>query len=539
MPVITAFTDHPTRPYVRVEINWADTPSVEYARVLRVNPATGECVPLRPYVCYNGDYILLSCGHGVFWDTEAPLDTPFYYLTEGLDVPCIPAAAVISDTFTRTELTDWGETDTGETWTQTLAAGTTASVSGGRGRITVDSVDETVFESIPVPLVNYSGSIQFFTTEIATGNVLVFELDLRQQDANNYYFLHILPNTDTSIVGRIGSTLGGVSTFDQVTSGIYAINSAINTQWEIAGPTIRFKWWAEGQSTPADWLIERTEATIATAGNFRVRMGTSAGNTNAPVELYTDNLSISELCVPCTPVTVDTSLSPTTVTSGGSFWLKDPVRPCNDRPVPLCAAGGSVTESCGGEGGITFVDIGAELYAPNSLSLRPTNRRRPIAVTRTRADASTVLRLQTLAFNDRDDLIALAAPGSPLLFQGPAEYGVPDRYMDVKTVQIERGVSDHRIPLRTAALPYETVDRPAGPSLGICGTRVQDICEQHPTWQSLQDAGFTWDDLLRGSANSVSANPDARTWNDVNAEFADWNAVNTGGRTWAGLQVGD
>ena len=62
MPVISAFADHPTHPYVRVEVNWADTPSVQYAGVYRVDVATGECTPLRPYICYNGWELLLSCG---------------------------------------------------------------------------------------------------------------------------------------------------------------------------------------------------------------------------------------------------------------------------------------------------------------------------------------------------------------------------------------------------------------------------------------------------------------------------------------------
>jgi hypothetical protein len=183
--------------------------------------------------------------------------------------------------------------------------------------------------------------------------------------------------------------------------------------------------------------------------------------------------------------------------------------------------------------------MGPEVYGANSFSLRPMNRRRPLAITRPRSDATTALRLQTMTFIDRDDLLQLAAPGSPLLFQGPAEYGVPDRYMDVKDVQVSPELPDLRIQIRTEVLPYDTVDRPPGPSQGICGARVADICAEYPTWGDLAATGMTWDDLVAGQASPASANPNARTWNDVNSDFASWNAVNTGGRTWQGLQEGD
>lgn len=337
MPVISAFADHPTRPYVRVETNWADVPSVTHARVLRVNTTTGECAPLRPYVCFEGDYILLSCGHAIFWDTEAPLDTPVYYITEGLGSPCIP----------------------------------------------------------PDPL---------------------------------------------------------------------------------------------------------------------------------------------QPCIPCVPTTATSGT--VTVAANGTFWLKDPVRPCNDRPVPLCATDSQRTADCGGGTGITFVGIGTELYNNNSIRLRPTNRRRPLAVTRQRADASTALRLQTISFDDREDLLQLLIPGSPLLFQGPPGYGVPDRYMDIGPAQIDPAMPDLRVQIRSAVLPYETVDRPAGPTQGICGTRVQDICEVYTTWEQMQTAGLAWEDLIRGRAAASPPFTDLRTWNDVQAEFVDWDAVNTGGRTWDGLEAG-
>jgi hypothetical protein len=182
--------------------------------------------------------------------------------------------------------------------------------------------------------------------------------------------------------------------------------------------------------------------------------------------------------------------------------------------------------------------MGPEIYSNNSFTLRPMNRRRTLSATRPRSDATTALRLQTMTFDDRDDLLALTEPGSLLLFQGPAAYGVPDRYMSVQAVQVEPEMPDLRVQIRTETLPYLTEDRPAGPTQGICGARVADICDGYATWDALAATGLTWDDLVAGQASAESANPARRTWDDVNAEFVDWDAVNTGGRTWDGLEEG-
>lgn len=337
MPIITSYPDV-SRAYVRVEVSWADVPSVEYAKVTRVDVETGECTPLRPYICYDGDYLLLSCGFGLFWDTEVPLDREVYYITEALDGPCPP---------------------------------------------------------------------------------------------------------------------------------------------------------------PAD------------------------------------------PCESCVPVTADTSAGPVTVPSNGAFRLRDPVRPCHDIYMPLCFEQVPTPECLPGSG-VFFASMDVEDYDSNSLLLNPTNARRPILVNRQRRDASSTLTVVTRTFPDRDALLLLNQPGSPVMIAGPPQYGIPDRYMAVETVSVERGLSDHRFPVRVVDMPYTTVDRPAGPMNGPCGSQVEDLCDIYQTWDEMQAAGLTWADLIRGRASQDSgpAVDSLRTWDDVQAEFADWDAVEANG-TWQQLAAGE
>lgn len=330
MPVITAIP-HATLPYVRVDINWADYPAVAYARVIRTVTATGATAPLRPYVAFSGDYILLSCSHATFWDTEAPLDTPVTYTTEALNGPCTPN----------------------------------------------------------------------------------------------------------------------------------------------------------------------------------------------PVT-----------CLDCIPVTA-TSGS-VTVASGGSFFLGDPVRPCHDQAVPLCIVN-PVDPNCIPGRGIFFANMAEESEQPNSITVNPTNARRPLSITRERRDIESTLTLVTRTFVDRDAVKLLAQPGSPLLWRGPQAYGIADTYMDVGTLTVSRGVANHKIQPRVVSLPFVTEDRPAGPTLGLCGIQVQDLCDVHDTWDEMTTAGFTWEGLLAGQGGGVFT---GRIWDDVLADFADWNAVDNGTRTWAGVEAG-
>jgi hypothetical protein len=337
MPILTAYPDVP-RAYVRVEASWADTPVVTQASVVRVDVVTETCTPLRPYVCFDGDELELSCGLGIWWDTEVPLDRQVYYITQSTQAPCIPVGV--------------------------------------------------------------------------------------------------------------------------------------------------------------------------------------------------------DPCVPCEIVTAESGM--VTIPSNGAFRLRDPVRPCHDLYVPLCFD--QVPDpTCLPGSGVFFASMDTESYGTNAILLNPTNASNPLLVSRQRRNVTSVLTLVTRTFADRDDLLTLLNPGSPVLLQGPPQYGINDRYMAVDDVSVERGLSDHKFPIRVNTLPYTAVGRPAGPTQGVCGSQVGDTCDIYSTWQELADAGLTWADLIRGyaSQDSGAAFANRRTWDDVNAEFVDWDDVNTGGRTCVDLEVGN
>lgn len=147
--------------------------------------------------------------------------------------------------------------------------------------------------------------------------------------------------------------------------------------------------------------------------------------------------------------------------------------------------------------GAFFVSMDTESRDPNSESVQPVNRRLAITASRVRRGVESTLTLATARFADRDALINITVPGSPLLFSAPPEYGIPQRYWDVGSTDVQRGLPDHRFQPRIHALPIGEREAPAGPGKAPCGVAYDDGCSTPAltTWQQVADAGMTWLDL--------------------------------------------
>lgn len=544
MPTIDVYPDVP-RAYNRVEVNWADTTSVTHARVLRVDVESGTCTPLRPYICFDGDYLLLSCGHGVFWDTEVPLDRSVYYVTEALAGPCVPTNVLAGDQFGRILVDSWGSTEYGSLGPlpYTLTGGTNPGnydVNGLEGTHTLDSTNVFRYSTIDIGSPDFDVYATTYSPVLTTGAPITLRIAGRFTNVNNTYLGGLIFETSGGLTWQIASLVGGVGTLlASATTATYVPNQRWRIRFQGHRSTLRVKFWPLSETEPETWDGEVINTGLTTGNMVGLSSRRDTGNTNGTQIIGWDDLLVIDECLPCEPVTATSE--PSTMPSNGAFRLKDPVRPCNDIYMPLCfdqsnlASHRETGQYCAPGTGVFFASMETESYEPNTLTVNPTNARRPIAITRQRRDVSSNLTVVSRTFNDRDALLRLAAPGSPILLQGPPQYGIPDRYMDVGTVAVDRGLTDHRFQVRIVQMPHVAVDRPAGPQTGVCGSRVADLCDF--TFDELAADGNTWEDLVRGRpTGGVSG---FRTWDDVLAEFADWNDVNSGIRTWYDLEVGD
>lgn len=188
------------------------------------------------------------------------------------------------------------------------------------------------------------------------------------------------------------------------------------------------------------------------------------------------------------PVTVDLP------DGAGSGWLRDPLRPCHDLEIPGCWEDDPECDPA--VRGILWLEHGTQEYAGRSVALAIENRRRPVSMAHVRSDMTTVLQFYTPTFAERDRMLALLKPGSVLLFQFDASYGVPDVYLHVGDVSVDREFPDHRDQLRLFTVPVVVVDAPSGKPDGPCGTRWMDLCGT--TWNAAEAAGVTWMEIMQG-----------------------------------------
>lgn len=527
MPSVSA-TAYPAEGHVLVLADWTDVPAATCVQVRRVVVATGESAPLRTYVwpCSDsGEYQHLSGGVAAFWDTEAPLDTPIYYEAVAVDAAGdpIPAAdPVFFDDFTRVVAAGWGNG-----WT--ITGGGPAGdylVNGTQGVFAISGTygtERRVAQAATHTNVEVLGRYQ--STVLPTGADVYYAVSARR-DATSAYTFRLNVTTANTVTVSIAQTVASVTTVigaPVAVSGATA-TSAVLMRARVSGHTVQVRAWLEGTTEPTAWTTTLTSTSVLTPGLVDVGLVTAVGTTNVPpISFLVDDIIITGLD-PTSGDSMSVISGNVTLDSDGDFYLRDPVRPCNDRRVKLCFD--PDVECVAGED-IFFAELSAESYPPNSALFQPTNAKYPIQSSRQRRDADAALTLVTRTFVDRDAVLALNAPGSPLQWVAPPAYGIPDRYMAVAPVTVSRGLPDHRFQPRLINMPYTTVARPIGPTQGLCGRRFADLCDTYATWDDAAAAGATWISLVIGTPAELGW----RTWQGVLTDFTLWSGVLANG-TW-------
>lgn len=246
-----------------------------------------------------------------------------------------------------------------------------------------------------------------------------------------------------------------------------------------------------------------TLTTVLATSTTIVTSGTAPANTVScqPVVILsgtpaaTTTVSVSSFVI--SPAAGSATSGAVSVPSLALSQLKDPLRPGNNQRVHLAFEPDPL---CTPIEGIFYQSLDTEQQAPNAAAFNVNNQVNPVIVSKARSSVTSTLTLVTRTFADRDAVLALLAPGSPLLFQVPDAFGQPDRYMSVGASTVSRLFPDHRIPLRVISMPFTTCGPPAGPMQGTVGARWSDTCNRYANWAAVTSAGLTWVQILDGLA---------------------------------------
>lgn len=489
MPTITA-TPLPAYGWVRVQVEWLDHPATQYAALERVDATTGAVTPIRPHTGYSGWAQQLSGSTALLYDTEAPLDTAFYYrVSDAADPDTYYSGKRLRDLFTRTVAAgSWGTVDTtGEAWGNYLSSGD-LSVSAGTGRQSLGTVNVLRGAFVAVGVADQRLAVDVKVPVVPTGAAITAWVMVRATDTSNYYLAQLSIATSGAASLVLGKRVAGTLTTGLSTAavGTHAAGDWWRVMVDVNGYTLRAKAWKPASaSEPSAWQASAVDSSLTTGNLVGVGSRLESGNTNTlPVVTEWDEMNANALSPAySTSVTLD---------GGGGFWLRSPLHPAKDRRLTLKPASG-----CPAPSAKVFVGmVDTEQYGSNSATLAPVNRRLAAYASRPRRGVESTLTVVTRTFTDRDEVLDTVSDGTALQFAAPPAYGVGTRYLGVGDVDVRRGLADHRFEPRLFALPFTEVEQPAGPATGVTGARFRDLCSTYATWDAVNAAGKTYDDMV-------------------------------------------
>jgi len=210
--------------------------------------------------------------------------------------PLPPGTVLASDPFSRALTNEWGNADTGGTYTLEGTA-SNFSVGGGVGVISLPSA--LTNRSALLSNVSMRDAELLFrvrTNKVASGNSF-YVYGVMRRNGNHAYRPKIILRPDGTVAVHAGVVVNNsessVSPAVTVSGLTHTANSFIWLRAETIGAsptTIRVKAWADGQAEPSGWHFTATNSTsvVQTAGSVGLRVFIDAVN-NAPVVFSFDD----------------------------------------------------------------------------------------------------------------------------------------------------------------------------------------------------------------------------------------------------------
>lgn len=229
----------------------------------------------------------------------------------GVALPAEAARAsqgLLTDGFDRDEPAGWGESTTGESWTNSNAA--TSSVSSGSARVThVPGSETTQTLSATVPQDAAAGALVWPEEITKAGNGATVSLALRSNEGASYQARVRFGVTGVNLwMSRFdGSTSKEVVLRSTKPIAQFAAGQKVRAEFSVTGTSpvvIKSRIWIDGTEKPKDWqqtYEDDSAQRIEAAGAVGVHTHLSSGSPANAVRI--DDLSVSEPEASQTPTT--------------------------------------------------------------------------------------------------------------------------------------------------------------------------------------------------------------------------------------------
>src|SRR5262245_55772106 len=541
MPSIFATAD-PVNGRVLLDINFSDVSTAAYVRVLRVLD-NGATTPVRVNTIANstGDYIRLSGGKALIYDTEAPLDVPLVYTADALTLTGAVASPVsgvllagVSGTYVSTPdnaalditgdidiradmtMLDWTPFTNASVVTKWGAAGTRAYLIqiAPDGKLSIiwsndGTAVNTLTSTVSIPGIDGQRLAIRATLDVDNG---------AGGKTANFYSAPSINGLWTQIGSSVVS--GG-------TTSIFSGTAVVEIGGHTSGTLDLFP-----ATIHSVEIRNGIEGTMVANPNFAAQNVGTTSFTDQAGRVWTLN---GTAAIVGGPPAVSAPAPGSVLASGGNLWLKAPLRPWADQRIVLNVP---QEPDCVPESALFFQAMDTEARDSRTQVQVVNNRKNPISMARLRAGISSILSIISRRFVDRDNVIALNADGDPLFFEGPADYGIPDQYMSVANYTVGRLSTDHRRQWRAHAMTYVEVDRPAGLAAGVLGARWDDMCQRYATFGAATAAGVTWTEAMLGLASNVPSPQGNWFYSTIPVQYATYTALNAAFTSYTALWKG-
>jgi hypothetical protein len=218
-----------------------------------------------------------------------------WYGQLGPNTPLRVRARHAYDLFARTESNGWGTATSGQVWSVDAASAADYSVTSGRGRMSIASVNAERRIVINSGVTNQAMVVRSLLTVTPTGAPINWGVVLRHSSTSNYYWVDAQVGTDSSITLRLVKRVAG--TLTQVTTAASGVvHSTSVSRWmraRIVGSRVQARVWADGDPEPQTWQLDVTDTSLPSGTGVGAVGRAMTGNTNGTFTLSFDQLDVS------------------------------------------------------------------------------------------------------------------------------------------------------------------------------------------------------------------------------------------------------
>ena len=236
--------------------------------------------------------------HGPEWvnTQENPGEFPFDIRVGGELVTVTGIESGLMDMFDRTVSDGWGTASTGQVWETSGGSPSDYYTNGSQAVHSLAAVNSPINSVLPTGAAQYDVSANFIVPIIPTGNSVSVSLLTLWNNANNYYGVTVMVDTDSRIRLRIDKRVSGsfsqLSITPKLPSIVHTADTVYGVRFKVLNGFLYGKVWDSADPEPRQWTSAAYDTSLGGIGYVGFRSATVAGNTNTyPVLVLFDNIT--------------------------------------------------------------------------------------------------------------------------------------------------------------------------------------------------------------------------------------------------------